>query len=74
MPTRPSGELAELKARGEKVYAANCAACHQADGKGLPRRLPGAGRLEGRHRAGAAHIDLVLNGKPAPRWRPSSTS
>jgi len=26
--------LADLKARGEKVYAANCAACHQATGKG----------------------------------------
>ena len=26
--------LADLKARGEKVYAAHCAACHQASGKG----------------------------------------
>ncbi|MDO5623271.1 MAG: cytochrome c oxidase subunit II [Pseudomonadota bacterium] len=26
--------LAELVARGEKVYAANCAACHQPSGKG----------------------------------------
>ena len=26
--------LADLKARGEKVYASNCAACHQANGKG----------------------------------------
>jgi cytochrome c oxidase subunit II len=26
--------LADLSARGEKVYAANCAACHQATGKG----------------------------------------
>jgi cytochrome c oxidase subunit 2 len=26
--------LAELEARGAKVYAANCAACHQASGKG----------------------------------------
>ncbi|MES2980112.1 MAG: cytochrome c oxidase subunit II [Pseudomonadota bacterium] len=26
--------LPELVARGEKVYAANCAACHQANGKG----------------------------------------
>ena len=30
-------DLAELKTRGEQVFAANCAACHQADGKGLPR-------------------------------------
>ncbi|TSE19259.1 cytochrome c oxidase subunit 2 [Tepidimonas alkaliphilus] len=26
--------LAELKARGEQVYAAHCAACHQANGQG----------------------------------------
>ncbi len=26
--------LEDLVARGEKVYAANCAACHQANGKG----------------------------------------
>ena len=36
---------ADLVARGEKVYAANCAACHQATGKGVPRRVPGARRL-----------------------------
>ena len=27
-------KLADLVARGEKVYAANCAVCHQANGKG----------------------------------------
>ncbi|MDP5008110.1 MAG: cytochrome c oxidase subunit II, partial [Glaciimonas sp.] len=27
----------ELKTRGEKVYAANCVACHQANGKGIDR-------------------------------------
>ena len=30
----------ELKARGEKVYAANCVACHQGTGKGLPPAFP----------------------------------
>jgi cytochrome c oxidase subunit II len=29
-------QLSDLAARGEKVYAANCVACHQADGKGNP--------------------------------------
>jgi cytochrome c oxidase subunit II len=29
-------QLADLIARGEKVYAANCVACHLADGKGNP--------------------------------------
>ena len=30
----------ELIARGEKVFAANCAACHQANGKGVPGTFP----------------------------------
>ena len=30
----------ELIARGEKVYAATCVACHQASGKGLPPAFP----------------------------------
>ena len=33
-------DLAELVARGEKVYTANCAACHQATGKGVPPAFP----------------------------------
>ena len=55
--------LAELKARGEKVYAANCAACHQPTGKGLPPAFPA---LDGSKIATgdkAEHIDRVLNGK-----------
>jgi cytochrome c oxidase subunit 2 len=32
--------LDELKARGEKVYAANCVACHQATGMGVPGTFP----------------------------------
>jgi len=30
----------ELRQRGEKVYAANCVACHQASGKGMPPAFP----------------------------------
>jgi cytochrome c oxidase subunit 2 len=30
----------DLMALGEKVYAANCAACHQATGKGVPPAFP----------------------------------
>ena len=30
----------ELVARGEKVYAAQCAACHQANGKGVAPAFP----------------------------------
>ena len=54
----------ELKAVGEKVYAANCVACHQATGKGMPPAFP---PLEGSKVANgpkAPHIAIVLNGKP----------
>ncbi|MBP8295676.1 MAG: cytochrome c oxidase subunit II [Burkholderiales bacterium] len=33
-------DLAALVARGEKVYANNCVACHQATGKGVPPAFP----------------------------------
>jgi cytochrome c oxidase subunit 2 len=33
-------ELKDLVARGEKVFGANCAACHQANGKGVPGAFP----------------------------------
>ena len=32
--------LDELKARGEKVYAQHCVACHQATGMGVPPAFP----------------------------------
>ena len=35
-----SWTLDELKARGEKVYAGTCVACHQATGMGLPGAFP----------------------------------
>ncbi len=56
--------LEELKSRGEKVYAANCVACHQANGKGIPPAFPA---LDGSKLAQGPvkeHIDIVLNGKP----------
>jgi cytochrome c oxidase subunit 2 len=55
--------LDELKARGEKVYAANCVACHQASGLGVPGAFPaldGSKMVKGPKEA---HIDQVLNGK-----------
>jgi cytochrome c oxidase subunit II len=54
----------ELKSVGEKVYAANCAACHQATGKGMPPAFP---PLEGSKMVNGPkgpHIDIVLKGKP----------
>jgi len=45
--------LADLRARGEKVYAANCVACHQASGQGVKERSR-ARRLGDRQRQRAA--------------------
>ncbi len=60
----------ELKQRGEKVYAANCVACHQANGKGLPGAFPaldGSAIVAGPK---AEQIKLVLNGKNGmPPWK-----
>jgi cytochrome c oxidase subunit 2 len=55
---------AELKARGEKVYAANCVACHQANGKGTPPAFPPLDGSKVATGPKAGHIDTVLNGRP----------
>ena len=60
--------LEEQKARGEKVYAANCAACHQPNGKGAGSfpALDGSKVVNGPK---AYQIQMVLNGKNAmPKW------
>jgi cytochrome c oxidase subunit 2 len=54
----------ELKSTGEKVYAANCAACHQPTGKGLPPTFPGLAGGKITTGPKPAHIGIVLNGKP----------
>lgn len=35
-----SGGLEQMMVHGEKVYLENCAACHQANGRGLPGAFP----------------------------------
>ena len=60
--------LEEQKARGEKVYAANCAACHQPNGKGAGAfpALDGDKVVNGPK---AAQFYILLNGKNAmPKW------
>jgi cytochrome c oxidase subunit 2 len=55
---------AELMTKGEQVYNANCAACHQANGMGVPGAFPA---ISGSRVATGSiddHIKLVLNGKP----------
>lgn len=52
----------ELYARGEQVYLRACAACHQANGEGVPPTFPalkGDSMVTGPI---AAHIDVVVHG------------
>ena len=64
--------LVDLKARGEKVYAANCAACHQATGKGAGpiKALDGSAIvLDADHKK---QIAILLNGAAGgamPAWK-----
>ncbi len=56
--------LDEMKTRGEKVYTANCAACHQATGMGLPGAFPALNGSKVATGPIDAHIQVVLNGRP----------
>ena len=65
-------DLAELAARGEKVYNANCAACHQANGKGAGpiKALDGSAIVQDADKA--KQIAILLNGAnngAMPAWR-----
>ena len=65
-------KLEELAARGEKVYAANCAACHRPDGKGAGpiKPLDGSGIVLDADKA--KQIAIMLNGAnngAMPAWK-----
>jgi len=53
----------ELKAHGEKVYAQNCVACHQATGMGVPGTFPALSGSKMVNGPKDEQIKLVLNGK-----------
>jgi len=71
----------ELKTKGEKVFASNCVACHQANGQGVPGAfapLVGSPVVLGPK---AGQIDVLLNGKHSgkypsamPSWKQLSDS
>ena len=54
--------LEELKAQGEKVYAANCLACHQPTGMGVPGTFPALSGSKVTTGPKGAQINIVLNG------------
>lgn len=58
----------ELTTRGEQVYAANCVACHQVNGKGVPAAfaaLDGSPNVLGNK---AHQIDILLNGQKSGKF------
>jgi len=62
--------IEELKAEGEKVYAGNCIACHQANGKGLPGTFPGLDGSKIANGPKAEHLNIVMNGKTGTAMAP----
>ena len=68
---------ADLAAKGATVYAANCAACHQANGKGVPGAFPALDGSKIVTGPSPAQIALVLAGKPGtamPSWKQLSNA
>ena len=64
--------LVDLKVRGEKVYAANCAACHQPTGKGAGPIKPLDGSAIVRDPDPAKQVQIVLHGAAGgamPPWK-----
>jgi len=64
--------LPELLAKGEQVYAANCAACHQANGKGMGPIKPLDASAVVLDADKAKQIAILLNGAAngaMPAWK-----
>jgi cytochrome c oxidase subunit 2 len=68
--------MADLMQKGEKVYAANCQACHQASGKGMGpiKGLDGAAVVLDADKT--KQIKVLLNGQnnAMPAWKQLSNS
>jgi cytochrome c oxidase subunit 2 len=62
--------LDDIAKRGEKVYASNCAACHQANGKGGGPILPLDGSALVQDADKTKQIHVLLNGRNGmPAWK-----
>jgi cytochrome c oxidase subunit 2 len=55
--------MAEAKAAGEKIFGANCAACHQLNGKGLPPAFPPLSGSKVVQGPAEAQLVVLLNGR-----------
>jgi cytochrome c oxidase subunit II len=59
----------ELKAKGQQIYTANCAVCHQANGAGVPGAFPALNGSKVVMGGKEGQINILLNGKNAmPAW------
>ena len=64
--------LEDILKRGEKVYGSNCAACHQANGKGAGPIKPLDGSAVVRNADHGVQIQIVLHGVAngaMPSWK-----
>jgi cytochrome c oxidase subunit 2 len=65
-------QLADLVARGAKVYAANCVACHRVDGKGDGQKIKALDGSAIVQNDPAAQTQILLNGAAGgamPSWK-----
>jgi len=63
---------ADLAAKGEKIFADNCVACHQASGRGVPGAFPALDGSKIVNGPADAQIAIVLHGKAntaMPSWK-----
>lgn len=62
-PAEPVAKTKEERiAAGKNVYAANCQACHQADGKGIPNAFPPLANSDYLNANPSRALGVVLNG------------
>lgn len=66
VPTPSTRSLKERIALGANVYAANCLACHQADGQGIPMAFPPLANSDYLMADKNRSIDVILHGLEGP--------
>ena len=62
--------MADLTARGEKVFGSNCAACHQASGMGVPGAFPPLAGSQLVQNSEPDTIQVILHGRKGTAMQP----
>jgi len=63
-PAEMEWTMDNAMAMGEKLYNANCGACHQVNGAGMPPTFPALAGSPVATGDVAAHVDVAVNGRP----------